>query len=179
MLKGAVIDPLVEKAYLESLPQYFAPHLAAAVRPDGSVDRVLLSDLTGLKCLDESLTDQSASEDSDINVMVRRFGVSEVIARHPVPLAPEIVDQGTFEPFDFQAHMNIVAAGVQAFSAQPASVREEFGNDPALFVKFFQNPANRARALELGLIQEPVAPTVPEPQRVVIVEPAKPAEEKK
>jgi phage internal scaffolding protein len=39
-----------------------------------------------------------------------------------------------------------------AFKTLPASIRAEFNNDPAQVIDFLNDPANRDKAIEIGLI---------------------------
>lgn len=124
-------------------------------------DRDAASEASGLKCLDKSLTVQAEKDDADINVIMKRFGITGALPVHQrVPLA-----EGFYEGFDYQESLNIVRAGQAAFNAQPAEVRDKFKNDPALFLEFFTDPKNSEEAVKLGLatakkVEEPAAPIV-------------------
>lgn len=108
-------------------------------------------------------TIQSAKDDSDINVIVRRFGMTGQIRTANV------------EPFygdfsgvdDYQSAMNMLLAAKQSFAELPADVRSRFGNDPALLIDFLHDDANLEEARKLGLCRPQEAP--PEPQLVRIV----------
>lgn len=128
-------------------------------------DREAASKESGVLCEDKSLAIQSAREDADINVIMKRFGITGALPVHQrIPLA-----DGFYGEFDYQKSLNIVRAGEAAFNAQPADVRDRFKNDPALFLEFFSKPENTDEAVKLGLAvkKEPEAPPV--------VAPAKPA----
>lgn len=111
-------------------------------------DHSIMSDLTGLCCMDESLADQSAADEADINVLVKRFGLGEV------PLS------GVRAPFygDFtglQSPHEMAQALVEAqatFMMLPAAVRAEFDNNPHRFVDFCSNDENYDRICDLGLL---------------------------
>lgn len=116
---------------------------------------------SGLKCEDKSLTVQSEKDDADINVIMKRAGITGAIPVHErVPLA-----EGFYGEFNLREAMDIVKAGHDAFMAQPADVRSRFGNDPVAFVEFFGKKENTEEAIKLGL-----ATAKPEP----VVAPAKP-----
>lgn len=120
------------------------------VRDPFNYDRNVASDASGLKCEDESLTKQSFAEDADINVIVRRFGLTGQLPQGIV--APTYAD---FEGvYDFQSAMNVLREAEEAFAAMPAGIRSRFGNDPAQFVSFCDDPANREEAKKLGLVFE-------------------------
>ena len=119
-------------------------------------DMDLASDLSGLKCLDASLTQQQFKEDSDINTIVDRFMKSGVM---PTPTnMPQYVDyEGVF---DFQSAMNAVRAADENFMRMDAKIRARFNNSPQEFLEFFANPENTEEAIRLGLaIPQPVAET--------------------
>lgn len=135
----------------------FPPVLRTAF--DGLADRV--SDDTGLLCLDPTLTQQSFAEEADINTIVNKFLRDGVL--------PEDVSYPQYGDFtktvnNYQDALNLVLAADEAFASLPAKVRSRFDNDPAKYVDFFENPANRAEAEALGLIkprQEPAENSVP------------------
>jgi phage internal scaffolding protein len=47
---------------------------------------------------------------------------------------------------------NTLIAAQNAFKTLPASIRKEFNNDPSQVIDFLNNPANKDKAIELGLI---------------------------
>ena len=105
------------------------------------------SDEAGLKCSDESLTQQQFKEEADINTIVDRFLRSGVL---PTPVnMPQYVDyEGVF---DFQSAMNVVRAADENFMRLDAKVRARFNNSPQEFLEFFANPENTEEAIRLGL----------------------------
>lgn len=129
-----------------------------------------VSDETGLKCEDPSLTQQHMAEECDINYIVERFGVTGQL-----PDAPQYAPTyGDFTGIgDYRQALDAVSAADAAFMALPAKIRERFDNDPALFVDFCSStdPADRSEAIELGLIPPPAVPdgVIPSPE---VVKPA-------
>lgn len=141
----------------------------------GGFDEVAHSDMHGTACLDPSLTRQSETEDADINVIVRRFGLLGGMPKDARPLMyGDFSDVG-----DFQSAFAAVADANALFMSMPAEVRARFGNDPQQFLEFCENGQNREEAKKLGLLfpEEPEA----KPMEVIVknaelsVEPAKPA----
>lgn len=127
-----------------------------------------LSAATGLDCQDVSLTKQSFKDESDINTIVQRFGITGNLPDQPLP-----EHFGDFTgAVDFQSSMNLVRQAGQDFMALPASIRESFDNDPQRLISFLGDSSNRQRAIELGLI-----PT-PSPEAFAPPEPVKPVEPK-
>ena len=110
-------------------------------------DMDLASDKSGLKCEDDSLTQQQFKEDSDINTIVDRFMKSGVMP-NPVNMPQYIDYEGIF---DFQSAMNVVRQADESFMRLDAKVRARFNNSPQEFLEFFGNPDNVSEAMRLGL----------------------------
>jgi hypothetical protein len=108
-----------------------------------------------------SMTDQSFAEESDINTIVRRFGLTGEL--------PSAVSMPTFADFeqtyDYHSAMLQIRAAEREFMRLPADVRTRFNNDPGSLVTFLEDPGNRLEAVSLGLVQAPPEPApVPEPK---------------
>lgn len=126
------------------------------LRSPYNYDRDMASFESGLECKDPSRTTQDGKSETDINEIVKRFGLTGKL-----PLAVNIPQYGDFEGiFDFQGALNAVMAAEDNFARLPAPIRSRFHNDPALFVDFFSKEENREEALKMGLL-EPVAPVPP------------------
>lgn len=110
------------------------------------VDEVSTS--SGLKCEDVSLAQQQFKEESDINVILERFGVMAP----QVNLPPQYGDFSGV--YDFQSALNAVIEARHGFMQLPAKLRERFGNDPARLIAFLDDESNREEATRLGLIPE-------------------------
>lgn len=119
------------------------------------VDAVSLD--TALVCLDVSRTKQSFAEESDINTIVRRFGLSG-----EMPSAVAMPQYGDFTAVqDYHSALNVITAANEGFDALPAEVRSRFTNDPANLLAFLADDANRPEAEKLGLVVVPaVLPAV-------------------
>ena len=133
------------------------------VRSAHNYDRDAVSIETGLFCEDESLALQSAKEESDINTIVRRFGLTGEL-----PNDLKMPQSGDFTDVpDFHTAMNLVRAAQEEFLRVPAEIRARFNNDPQRFMDFVEDDSNRDEARKLGLLADPVK--VPEPMRVQVV----------
>ena len=108
---------------------------------------------------------QSAKAECDINEIVRRFGLTKVLPATPLP--PTYAD--FTEAGDFRESMEVIRLAREAFEALPAGVRYKFGNDPAAFVDFCENPDNIEEMREMGLAVPAPPEVVREPQEVRIV----------
>lgn len=110
-------------------------------------DRNEESDKTGLACKDESLTQQQYLEESNINFIAHRFGLTGEL---PTPRDFSAI-QGDFEDFDLQTALNQIRRAEETFMEYPATLRAQFDNDPRKFVEFFQDPDNTQKAVKMGL----------------------------
>lgn len=130
------------------------------LRSAHNYDADQVSQETGLACRDVSLAKQSFAEESDINTLVRRFGLTG-----QVPVAARLPTFQDFEGvFDFQTAMNAVVMAQQSFQALPGELRYRFHNNPQEFVEFCSDEANRPEAERLGLVPpKPPAPPVGSP----------------
>lgn len=118
---------------------------------------------TGLFCPEESLAVQDALEESDINTIVRRFGLTGQL--------PENVSTPQYGDYtgitDYQSALNTVIAAQESFLEMPGDVRARFHNDPQEFLEFFSDDKNRDEARKLGLLVPEAV--VPEPVAVRVI----------
>lgn len=106
---------------------------------------------------DEVLTQQSGKDECDINVIVER---AKRGAQLPISDRTPMYGDFTQLPTDLRDCLNVVRKADEAFMSLDAHVRRRFDNDPAKLMDFLNDPANRAEAVELGLV---VAPPPPSP----------------
>lgn len=102
-------------------------------------------------CDDVSRTKQEFKEESDINVIMKRyieFGTT-----------PEFNPNGMYGDFsdvgDLLEMQQRVQSAHDAFAALPAKIRDRFGNDPAMLLRFVSDAGNRDEAVKLGLVVAP------------------------
>lgn len=116
-----------------------------------SEDRDAVSSSVVVSCPEgDDVTQQQFKEETDINVIVTRFGVTGTLpmtAREPLP-------DDLYEPMDLLEAMQRVRQADEAFAALPAKVRDRFGNDPVALAEFVADPANVEEARALGLLRE-------------------------
>lgn len=121
-----------------------------------------------------SMTVQSSKDECDINVIVKRFGVTGMLPIVPMP--PSAAEFS--EVFDFQSAMNVVAEATQSFGALDANVRKRFNNDPHDYVQFCLERDKKGalvnlvemRKMGLAVPEKEIAP-VPPPLKVEVVNP--------
>lgn len=116
-------------------------------------DRDEASLASGLACDPaEGVTQQQFKEETDINTIVERFGLTGSVPENlRVPVSGDFTSVG-----DFHSAMNVVRAAQESFMELPGDLRFRFNNDPGRFLDFVYNEANRDEAIKLGLIQKPV-----------------------
>lgn len=80
---------------------------------------------------------------------------------HSVSVLPVVGREGVYsdvsEIGDFRQALETVRAAEEMFMMQPAALRERFKNDPQELLAFVMDDANKAEAIELGLIEAPPA----------------------
>jgi len=118
-------------------------------------DRNAASDASALICPEPTRAQQQFKSETDINEIVRRFGLTGKLPVAPLPPA-----YGDFSGVqDFHTAVNAIAQANEAFERLPAALRARFHNNPEEFVEFSTTPSNRAELEKLGLL----VPT-PQPQ---------------
>lgn len=100
---------------------------------------------------DPGKTDPSFAKDCDVNVIADRFLKSGVL-----PMVDKKAMYGDFsQPMDYQTALNTVIHAQDQFLGLDAKTRARFGNDPALFLEFVQDPKNLQEMIKLGLAEVP------------------------
>lgn len=137
---------------------------APVVRSPYNYDQEAVSVETGLHCEDPSLAIQSALEESDINTIVKRFGLTGQLP-DDIKL-PQYADYVGIS--DFHSAMNVVREAGEAFSSLPADVRYKFHNDPQEFLQFVSTEGNLEELRKMGLAK-PAEPSIVAPAVVAPV----------
>jgi phage internal scaffolding protein len=132
-------------------------------------DRDKNSDLAKFVFTSPSRTKQSFRDECDINYILRQFNVTGQL-----PAGSVQPQYGDFSGItDYQSALNAVMAAQDSFLALPAKVRARFDNDPAFFVEFASDEANRDEMKALGLLhEETVQAVVKSPSEADKAEPA-------
>jgi len=92
---------------------------------------------------------QSARDDADINVIVKRFNVTGQLPQ----LNREALNVDLDEVVDYRTAMQFVRQAAEQFMSLPSTLRERFQNDPQEFMAFMDDPENAAEAEKLGLLK--------------------------
>lgn len=132
---------------------------APFVRSPYNYDRDAASLAAGLECPEATLTQQQFAEQSDINTIVRNFGLTGEL-----PENLRVPQSGDFTGVvDYHTAMNMVRAAEEAFMELPADVRARFHNDPQELQDFVENADNLEEARKLGIAVPAPVVTAPEP----------------
>lgn len=124
------------------------------LRTEFNYDMDEVSDETGLSCKDESLAVQSMRDETNINTIVRNFGLTGQLPENVrVPVSGDFVDV-----VDYQTSLNAVIAADREFMALPSALRKRFNHDPQMLMEFVADANNRDEAIKLGLIPKPAIP---------------------
>lgn len=98
------------------------------VRTPYNYDRDEVSKKTALVCEDESLAQQNMKAETDLNVMIRKYGV----------LPAQDVNWKEFDatviPKDYHELQNIMKEADAAFLSLPGEIRAKANNDPEQFL---------------------------------------------
>ncbi|WNK14638.1 MAG: internal scaffolding protein [Microvirus sp.] len=126
----------------------FKPHTLRSANGYNTDD---VSRETGLECKDPTLAQQQFKDETDINTIVQRFGLTgELPTNYRPPQSGDFTDVT-----DFHTAMNAVRAATESFMEMPGELRARFANDPQRLMTFLEDPSNKEEALKLGLTQLP------------------------
>jgi len=132
----------------------------AQVRQIGVTDFHALSEETGVDTGDESVVQQQFREETDVNTIMRRFGVTGS-APAPVPGAMYV---DLTDISDFDSVSDVVDRARAGFAVLPAEVRESFRNDPNELAKFVSQASYRELQERGFVVPGLPVPEVPAPQ---------------
>lgn len=97
------------------------------------------------------LTKQAFKKDCDINLILAKYGKSELLDF----LNKYSGSYGTYGDFsdvlDFQDASDRILLAENMFMGMPAEIRKQFDNDPATFLAFVDKPENFDKMVSMGL----------------------------
>lgn len=126
------------------------------VRSPYNYDMEEASNESAIHCKDPSLAQQQFAEESDINFIADRYGLTGEL-----PTVLSLPAYGDFTGiYDFQSANNAVIAAKQQFLTLPAKLRARFDNDPQKLLTFLSDDENRPEAEFLGLVEPRKEPIV-------------------
>lgn len=98
---------------------------------------------------EQGRTKQAFREECDINIIMARYIKTGVLDHTRAAVAQYLDVTG----FEFEAAHQLVAGAKSMFFQLPSAIRTQFDNDPGKFLEFMENPANAAKATEMGLLK--------------------------
>lgn len=136
---------------------FYRPHKRVTAKNE------LVNQFTGEIVKPPGRTKQEFVLECDINNILKMYKKTGIIQHVQTRAA-----QGQYldlpSEVDFQASLNAVIQAEEAFASLPSKLRSRFGNDPAEFLAFCENPNNLDELRELGLAKEaPPPPLSPNP----------------
>lgn len=99
-----------------------------------------------------SMTQQHFKDECDVNTIVKRFQQTGVLPNVDGALYGDFT---SFPDNPLDAQKMLVEAS-DNFLKLPSGFRKELHNNPAEFLDFIANPANKDRCIELGIFNKPV-----------------------
>lgn len=124
------------------------------LRTTYNYDRNQASQDSALRCDDLSLAQQHMLESTDINYIVKQFGITG-----KMPTGVRTPTYGDFTGvYDYHSAVNAIAKAGESFDSMPANVRARFHNDPQEFLEFCSQEGNAAELKTLGLIDPALTP---------------------
>lgn len=104
---------------------------------------------------EDSLTNQSDAQEADINILVKKFGITGQLPQ-VTGLQPLYGDFTSAD--DYRTSLDKINAAKEAFQAIPAHIRKQFDNDPAKFIQFASDEKNIEKLREWKLAPPKEAP---------------------
>lgn len=111
----------------------------------------------------EHMTVQDQKDVCDINKIMARYKKTGLVLQST---RPPMYGDFTSVP-DYVDAMQTVRTAQEMFMALPSDLRKKFENDPAKFIAYMEDPANREESIKLGL-RNPPKPA-PEPVQVRVI----------
>lgn len=114
-------------------------------KPDGSIK-------VSTENTEPSKTQQQFKDDTDVNVIMRRFLGGKSIP----PITSKTGVYGDFTQLQsYQQSLNTVLQAQEEFSKLPSEVRRRFSNNPKDLINFLSDKKNDEEAYKLGLRVKP------------------------
>lgn len=143
-----------------SMWSFYRPHARS------TFDNEVIHPFTGEISHPPSMTKQEFKDQCDINNIIKAFKITGQI-NHMSANAQLGMYADLPDPIDYQDAQNTIRQASESFASLPAKVRDRFENDPALFLAFLSDPANKDEAQALGLLNKPgpdgLPPATPHP----------------
>lgn len=96
------------------------------------------------------LTQQNHKRECDVNYIVQKYDRTGLIT-HVQQMEARY---GDVSGADFRTAQDLYLNATQMFDNLPAEIKKYFSQSPAEFLEFMEDPDNREKAIELGLISK-------------------------
>lgn len=101
-----------------------------------------------------SLTQQQFTAETDINVMMKRMGVTDqAVPPTAFPEGTLTLDYTHLDGLEYRDVLDRMRTAQEAFQQLPAELRARFFNRPENLWEFVNNPKNDDEAIKLGLLK--------------------------
>ena len=95
-------------------------------------------------------TQQHQKDECDINLIIKRHTPEQIAL-----MATQNEGQyGDATSIDYHAAQNIIANANTMFNDLPSEIRNQFDNDPAIFLDFTSNKENYPQMIEMGIMDD-------------------------
>lgn len=95
-------------------------------------------------------TEQTHKKECDINYIIKKYDKTGLIS-HVSQFEAKF---GDLTGQDFKTMQDTVASAKSSFEVLPSEIRKQFDNSPEKLLTFMEDPENRDKAIELGLINK-------------------------
>lgn len=116
----------------------------------------------GITFVEPSLTIQSEFKSTTVDYYLQRYSATGLLGD------PNRAVQAQFGDFselqDFQTSQNLIARTKEQFDSLPSGLRAQFDHNVNTYVEFLLDPANKEKAIELGLMNPEKKAVEPEVQ---------------
>jgi len=139
-----------ERAEERKTKEQFSAKTIVTVRPNGR-PRIQ-------KCFKNSpsMTEQHTGHTTDINYLVKKYTPDELAAYIAARNQYRQEVKGhdfSIEP-SLQEGKNAILVMKEEWAKLPSKIKKEFNNDMVAFLKFLDNPSNKDKMIELGILKE-------------------------
>lgn len=130
------------------------PKKVALYRPHRRVQEhgEIINPHTGDITIPPSMTKQEFVRECDINNVIKQYKTHGMLT-HVNTKAAQGAYQDLPDSVDFQESLHTIMVAENAFMSLPSKVRDRFGQDPAEFLAFLNNPENADEARKLGILK--------------------------
>lgn len=132
------------------------------------------NDRSSFSCVGDSCTKQEFRRECDVNTILSRYNRTGLID-HVMKHNGDYADVSS--SLDYHDAMNLILNAQESFDLLPSDLRKKFDNNPAAFLDFVHDPANKDALVDMGLAKKPAPASVAQGDTVAGAEPQPAGEE--